>query len=136
MASTKRRYLLAILYCLAAAGVTALWYREHRGRIESESEVVELQDALDDAKESLEAVEEAQRRLESDVDGLSGAVFDLTRQVRDFDYENWRDVVPGVQSASSDIESKFGEVQSSADQLKSSLSDAVDSTGLPARPWP
>ena len=100
-----RIFLVLVLLLFSLAGCD-------RGRTEElENRVAELEAQLDDVRSKLDAAE-------SEVDSLKSATDELTSAVGDFDYDNWRSVVPDVQQAAANVESATNDVESSIDDAK------------------
>ena len=94
-----------ILLCLTLAGC-------YRGRTEElENRVAELEAQLDNVRSKIVDAE-------SEVDSLKSATDQLTSAVNDFDYENWRSVVPSVQEAAEHLEGTLNDVESAIEGAK------------------
>lgn len=97
--------LTLILLCLSVSGCD-------RGKtVELEKRVAELEVQLDDVRSKLDVAE-------SEVDSLKSATDELTSAVSDFDFENWRSVVPSVQEAAEHVEGTVNDVESAIDGAK------------------
>lgn len=84
-----------------------------RGKTEKlENRVVELEAQLDDVRSRLDDAE-------SQIDILKSATDELTSAVDDFDYDNWRNVVPDIQQAAANVESAVNDLESLVDDAKS-----------------
>jgi len=77
-----------------------------------ENRVAELEAQLDDVRSRLDDAE-------SQIDILKSATDELTSAVDDFDYDNWRNVVPDIQQAAANVESAVNDLESLVDDAKS-----------------
>jgi hypothetical protein len=90
---------VVFLVCLL---LTLVVVNRQRGNISNlEDSVMEYEEKLSDIRNHVD-------ELESSVDGLRGAV-------DNFENENWRDVVPEVESATGSVVSEFEDLKSATD---------------------
>lgn len=109
---SKRRWLLVfiavVLSALVSGGGVFLYFdnkeRKAKGQLE------DVADSISDLRSKLDDV----------VGGASGSIETLKNDIEDFDYSDWRDVVPEVRS---DVESLVRELDEISDAVASLDSD-------------
>jgi septal ring factor EnvC (AmiA/AmiB activator) len=79
-----------------------------------ETQLQETESELESTKNELEEAQTKISEIQSEVDNMESAVSQLRGEVDNFSYYNWRDVVPDVEDATSNIESKLSDLQSAA----------------------
>lgn len=113
----------ARLRVLCAVAAAVLCTACGQSRVEQlESENAKLRDQVSALEENISETRDAVEDVRSKAKEVQRASEDMQSQVGRFDGENWRDVVPGVESAS-------GEVDDTQTALESSVSDLDDKTG-------
>ena len=84
--------------------------------LEDQTERADTAEArADSAEQRVSELEQKIEDIESKVSTLESARSDLESSVSQFDGENWREVVPQVQSAASDVDQAATELRSAID---------------------
>ena len=81
---------------------------------------------LDDVTSELARVDASVSELGDSLDQADSTLQTLESDVSDFDSENWRDVVPEVESATSDVRSQVDDARSNLEGTQAAVRAAMD----------
>lgn len=91
--------------------------------IYTHTDIDERNDLIVALVQQLQSARENADELDSRLSDLQGASDDLQTSVDRLQSENWRDVVPDIESSSQEVESAQYEASSASDDLSSSLNE-------------
>ncbi len=77
--------------------------------------LVKQRNTIKELTEELSDAEDKIYDIHNEVNKLESSISELRSCVENFNYDNWRDVVPEVEDATRNIESEFEELKSSTE---------------------
>ena len=102
------KIFISIILVTYVTGCYFDYFKERRSQLS----LLELE--LEETRWELEECEDKISDIKDCIDDLETAISDLRSEVDDFYYEDWRYNVPDVEEATSNVESAFRDLQSTA----------------------